>query len=84
MENQNVEIIRRGRPRKEVEDTYKSVWDEERRIKYNKEYYQKNKDKHQLCREEVTCECGRMVLKSTLPYHLKSKCHASSMALKNI
>lgn len=77
-------IIRRGRPRKEIEDTYESIWNETKRKDYNKTYYLMNKDKHPLCREEIICECGRMVLKTTLPKHIKMKCHIETMNNKKV
>ena len=50
----NIELIkapRRGRPRLEEADKKKLWEDKEHVAKYNKLYYQNNKDKHKLCRD---------------------------------
>ena len=86
MENQmiinNLPTFKRGRPR--LEEVAIKYWENNKDhvANYNKIYYQNNKDKHKLCREEVTCECGKIILKSTIYYHNKSQFHIKVMSKK--
>lgn len=54
--------------------------------RYGREYYQNNKDKvkarHENQKEDVTCECGRVVLNTSLQKHLQTKIHKTFMGVK--
>jgi hypothetical protein len=84
--NNNVELIKgkRGRPRLEEVDKPK-LWENKEHIaNYNKLYYQKNKNKYQLSRDEITCECGATILKTSKSHHVKTQAHQNYISQKNI
>lgn len=55
---------------------------EERAI-YNKEYYEKNKDKIKKEHKKiVTCSCGRKVTKNALSRHMDSTLHHGTLIRK--
>jgi hypothetical protein len=82
----NDELIKgkRGRPRLGEVETPK-LWENKEHIaSYNKIYYQKNKNKYQLSRDEITCECGATILKTSKAHHVKGKSHIKIISEKNI
>ena len=84
--NNDVELIKgkRGRPRLEEVDKPK-LWENKEHIaNYNKLYYQKNKNKYQLSRDEITCECGATILKTSKSHHVKTQAHQNFISQKNI
>ncbi len=82
----NIELIKgkRGRPR--LGDVEKpKLWENKEHIaNYNKLYYQKNRDKYQMCRDEITCECGVTILKTSKAHHAKTKIHQNYILKKNV
>jgi hypothetical protein len=47
---------------------------------YNKNWYEKNKEKHiAYCLEKVVCTCGRKISRSAMSYHKRSKIHAQEL-----
>lgn len=47
---------------------------------YNKQWYEKNKEKHKkYVSEKIKCECGRSISRSRMSAHLKTTYHEKRM-----